>query len=71
MNEGYFWIFLANSRTLDSSLKEEAKNSLEQLTAAMKKNEIRSAQKRAQAWLSEHPPLKLEHELLQDGKPNP
>jgi hypothetical protein len=71
LNEGYFWIFLADSRTLDSALKEEAENSLEQLTAAMKKNDIRSAQKRAQAWLSEHPPLKFEQKLVQYGNANP
>jgi uncharacterized protein len=59
LNEGYFWIFLANTRTTDSGLKEHAENSLEALTKVMKKNDIKSAQKRAQAWLNEHP-LKAE-----------
>jgi len=53
--EGYFWIFLANTRTTDSGLKGYAQNSLEELTKAMKKGDIKSAQKRAQAWLNEHP----------------
>src|ERR1035437_1739869 len=59
INEGYFWIFLANTRTTDSGLKEHAENSLEALTKVMKKNDIKNAQKRAQAWLNEHP-LKAE-----------
>jgi hypothetical protein len=54
-NEGYFWIFLANARTTDSGLKEDAENALDGLTGVMKKNDIKSAQKRAQAWLNEHP----------------
>jgi TPR repeat protein len=56
--EGYFWIFLANTRTTDSDLKGYAKNSLDALTKAMKKNDIKSAEKRAQAWLNEHHPLR-------------
>lgn len=59
LNEGYFWISLADIRTSDSGLKELAENSLEALTKSMKKNDIKSAQKRAQAWLNEHP-LKAE-----------
>lgn len=59
LNEGYFWIFLAKTRTTDSGLKGYAENSLEALNKAMKKNDIKSAQKRAQAWLNEHP-LKAE-----------
>lgn len=55
LNDGYFWIFLAKSRTTDSGLKEFAENSLETLTTVMKKNDIKSAEKRAQAWLNEHP----------------
>jgi TPR repeat protein len=54
-NEGYFWIFLAYTRTTDDGLKEHAENSLETLTKVMKKSDIKSAQKRAQAWLNEHP----------------
>ena len=61
LNEGYFWIFLANTRTTDGGLKEYAANSLEALTKVMKKNDIKSVQKRAQAWLNEHPrPLQAE-----------
>jgi len=61
LNEGYFWIFLANTRTTDSGLKEHAGNTLEELSKVMKKSDIKSAQKRAQAWLNEHPhPLKME-----------
>ncbi|MGA3136759.1 MAG: tetratricopeptide repeat protein [Terracidiphilus sp.] len=59
LNEGFFWIFLAKTRTTDSGLKEHAENSLEALTKVMKKSDIKSAQKRAQAWLNEHP-LKAE-----------
>jgi TPR repeat protein len=59
LNEGYFWIFLANTRTTNSGLKGYAENSLEALTKVMKKNDIKNAQKRAQAWLNEHP-LKAE-----------
>jgi TPR repeat protein len=55
LNEGYFWIFLADTRTTDSDLKGYAENSLETLTKVMKKDDIKSAQKRAQAWLNEHP----------------
>jgi TPR repeat protein len=55
LNEGYFWIFLANTRTTDGGLKGYAENSLEALAKVMKKSDIRSAQKRAQAWLNEHP----------------
>jgi len=55
MSEGYFWIVLANARTTDSGLKEHAESTLEALTNVMKKNDIKSAQKRAQAWLDEHP----------------
>ena len=55
LNEGYFWIFLADTRTTDSGLKRYAENSLEALTKVMKKNDIKNAQKRAQAWLGEHP----------------
>jgi TPR repeat protein len=60
LNEGYFWIFLADARTADSGLKGEAENALEGLTKVMKKNDIKSAQKRAQAWLNKHHPLKEE-----------
>jgi TPR repeat protein len=61
LNEGYFWIFLAHTRTTDSGLKEYAANSLEALTKVMKKNDIESVQKRAQAWLNGHPrPLQAE-----------
>jgi len=58
-NEGYFWIFLASARTTDSSLKQYAENSLREDAKLMKKSDIKSAQKRAQAWLNEHP-LKAE-----------
>lgn len=60
LNEGYFWIFLANTRTTDGGLKEHSSNSLEALTKVMKKNDIKSVQKRAQAWLNEHHPLREE-----------
>jgi uncharacterized protein len=59
LNEGYFWIFLANNCTTESDLKRYAETSLEALTKVMKKNDIKSAQKRAQAWLNERP-LKAE-----------
>jgi len=55
LNEGYFWIFLANARTTDSSLKQFSENSLDELATEMKKSDIKSAQKRAQAWLNDHP----------------
>jgi TPR repeat protein len=55
LNEGYFWISLALTRTTDSGLKEYSGNTLETLAKVMKKNDIKSAQKRAQAWLNEHP----------------
>jgi TPR repeat protein len=55
LNKGYFWIFLANTLTTDSGLKEQAENTLEELTKIMKKSDVKSAQKRAQAWLNEHP----------------
>ena len=54
-NEGYFWIFLAKTRTTDSGLKVYAENTIESLSKTMKKPDIKSAQKRAQAWLNEHP----------------
>jgi TPR repeat protein len=57
LSEGYFWIFLANARTADSDLKQYAENSLGEDAKVMKKSDIKSAQKRAQAWLNEHPPL--------------
>ena len=61
LNEGYFWIFLANARATDGTLKEYTENSLREDEKAMKKSDIKSAQKRAQAWLNEHPhPLKTE-----------
>ena len=60
LDEGYFWIFLAKARTTDSDLKGYAEKSLEALTKVMKKSDIKSAQKRAQTWLSEHPPLQTE-----------
>jgi hypothetical protein len=42
-------------------LKGYAENSLEALIKDMKKNDIKVAQKRAQAWLNEHPhPLRAE-----------
>lgn len=53
--EAYFWIYLANARTPDDGLKAEAENTLQTLTGLMKKGDIKSAQKRAQAWLKEHP----------------
>lgn len=59
LNEGYFWIFLANARTTDSSLKQYTEDSLREDSKVMKKSDIKSAQKRAQAWLNEHP-LKAE-----------
>lgn len=55
LNEGYFWMLLASVRTTDSDLKTFAENSLEALTKAMTKDDIKSAQKRAEAWLREHP----------------
>jgi len=60
LNEGYFWIFLADTLTTDSDLKGYAENSLKALAKVMKKNDIKSAQKRAKAWLNEHQPLKEE-----------
>jgi predicted oxidoreductase len=36
-------------------LREHAENTLEALNKVLKKNDIKSAQKRAQAWLNEHP----------------
>jgi len=57
LNEGYFWIFLANARTADSNLKQYTENSLGEDAKVMKKNDVKSTQKRAQAWLNEHPPL--------------
>jgi TPR repeat protein len=55
LNDGYFWIFLANARTTESDLKGLAETSLEALTKVMKKGDVKSAQKRGQAWLNEHP----------------
>lgn len=55
LNEGYFWIFVANTTTTDDGLKGYAENSLENLTKVMKRSDIKLAQKRAQAWLKEHP----------------
>ena len=55
LDEGYFWIFLADTRTTDTGLKAFADNTLETLNGAMKKKDIQKAQKRAQAWLKEHP----------------
>lgn len=57
LNEGYFWILLVDARATDSALKGEAENTLESLANVMKKNDIKSAQKRAQGWLNEHHPL--------------
>jgi TPR repeat protein len=57
LNEGYFWILLANTRTTDSGLKEHAENTLDSLTKVMRKSDIKSAHKRAQAWLNEHPAM--------------
>ena len=57
LNEGYFWVFLADARTTDSDLKQEAENTLTNLTGVMTKSEIKIAQKRAQAWLNAHHPL--------------
>jgi TPR repeat protein len=71
LNEGYFWIFLANARTADRVLKGYAENSLEQLTGVMKKNEIKNAQKRAQAWLDQHPPSKFDQDLVAIGNTTP
>jgi hypothetical protein len=50
-----FWIFLANARTTDRSLKQYTENSIREDATVMKKSDIKSAQKRAQAWLNEHP----------------
>jgi TPR repeat protein len=55
ISEGYFWIFLANARTTDSGLKQYTETSLREDADAMKKSDIKNAQKRAQAWLNEHP----------------
>jgi TPR repeat protein len=55
LNEGYFWVFLASIRATDTDLKGYAENSLEALAKVMKKSDIKSAQKHAQAWLKEHP----------------
>jgi TPR repeat protein len=57
LNEGYFWILLANAGTTDSDLKQYSENSLGEDAKTMKKSDIKSTQKRAQAWLKEHPPL--------------
>lgn len=57
LSEGYFWMLLARSRTSDSGLRAYAETSLEALTRAMKKSDVKSAQKRAQAWLKEHPAM--------------
>jgi uncharacterized protein len=56
LNEGYFWIFVANVRTTESGLKAYSEDSLGSLNSAMKKSDIKSAQRRAQEWLKEHPP---------------
>jgi TPR repeat protein len=56
LSEGYFWTFLANARTTDADLKGYAETLLEKLDTAMKKSDIKNSQKRAEAWLKEHPP---------------
>jgi hypothetical protein len=65
LNEGYFWIFLANTRTMDSGLKKQAKDTLESLATVMKKSDIKSAPKRAQSWLNEHPHHLFTEQALQ------
>jgi TPR repeat protein len=55
LNEGYFWILLTKSRTTDSDLKAQAESTLDALNKVMSKGDIKRAQKRAQAWLNEHP----------------
>lgn len=55
LNEGYFWIFLADASTTDSNLKQYAENSLREDAEVMKKSDVKREQKRAQAWLKEHP----------------
>lgn len=55
LNEGYFWVFLSKSRTTDSALRAHAGSALEALNKVMSKGDTKSAQKRAEAWLNEHP----------------
>lgn len=55
LNEGYFWILLASTRTPDSGLRAASENTLDSLNTAMKKSDIKNAQKRAQVWLKDHP----------------
>lgn len=61
LNEGFFWIFLTKSRTTDSGLRALAESTLGGLRKMMSKNDIKSAQQRAQVWLNEHSqPLQAE-----------
>lgn len=60
LNEGYFWIYIADARTKDSGLKQLAETSLREDAGVMKKSDIKSAEKRAQAWMRNHPPLETD-----------
>lgn len=60
LNEGYFWIYIADARTKDSGLKQLAETSLSEDAGVMKKSDIKNAEKRAQAWMKNHPPLETD-----------
>jgi TPR repeat protein len=60
LSEGYFWIYIADARTKDSGLKQLAETSLSEDAGVMKKSDIKNAEKRAQAWMKNHPPLETD-----------
>ena len=53
--EAYFWMSLASTSPTDNGLRQQALKELQGIATMLKKDEIKRAEKRAQAWLKEHP----------------
>jgi hypothetical protein len=53
--EAYFWMSLAATSLTDSEMRQQALKALEGIATMLKKDDIKRAEKRAQAWLKDHP----------------
>jgi len=53
--EAYFWMSLAATSQTDNEMRQPALKDLEGIATMLKKDEIKRAEKRVQAWLKDHP----------------
>lgn len=55
--EAYFWMSLAATSPTDNEMRQQALKELQGIATMLKKDQIKHAEKRAQAWLKDHPDM--------------